>query len=242
MAKYALTIFVKLIFITTLSAQLFTGLNVAPSVGFTQNKILGQPFIGYKPNRFDLELAGSLSLGYKFKYCSINLGINYYLNSNKTKYYSSNSDNRVLLNTNSINLNYFEPIIGIEAPVIKGNKYLISLGIGLAYQIQSATPFSFQSTISLPESTNLGNIMTVQTTLKGTNLNSIERLKYIPRLSYNYVTENKTTLSIGVLFRISSNEVDVWRKVYFNYSNYEFSYNLNSSSIGLAFGITRFLK
>lgn len=242
MVKLAFTIFVKLITITALSAQTFIAFNAVPSFGFSPTKITGKPFIGYKPNKVNLELASSFCIGYKFKYFSLNLGVNYYLNINKTRYYSNESDNKILLNRNSLEITYFEPIIAIETPLIKRNTYRIAVGIGCAYQMQATIPFSLESTIYLPVKANLGDKMIDQFTIEGKNLNRTERIKYLPRITFDYNISKNLVLSTGVLVRVSSDEVEVLRKVNLNNSNYVFKYNLNSSSVGLILSIMYFLK
>jgi hypothetical protein len=242
MAKMALFIFVKLITINALSAQSFIALNAVPSFGFSRTKITGKPFIGYKPNKVNLELASSFYFGYKFKYFSINLGVNYYLNINRTKYYSNDSDNKILLNRNSLEITYFEPIIAIETPLIKRNTYRIEVGIGFAYQMQATIPFSLESTIYLPEKANLGDIMIDQFTINGKNLNRTERIKYLPRITFDYNINKNLVSSTGVLVRVSSDEANVLRNIDLNNSNYVFQYNLNSSSVGLILGIMYILN
>lgn len=242
MAKLAFFIFVKLITMTALSAQSFIAFNAVPSFGFRTTKITGKPYIGYKPNKVNLELASSFSIGYKFRYFSLNLGVNYYLNINRTRYYSNESDSKILLNKNSLEITYFEPIIAIETPLIKKNNYRIAVGIGLAYQMQATIPFSLESTIYLPDNANLGEVMIDQFTIKGKNLNRTERIKYLPRITFDYNIRKNLVLSTGVLVRVSSDEVDVSRKINLNNSNYVFQYNLNSSSVGLILGIMYILN
>jgi hypothetical protein len=242
MSKLAIAILLQIIFSTALNAQTFIAFNAVPCLSLNKDNTSGQTFNGYKIKKLNWAFTTSLSLGRKFTNFSLSLGLNYYLYNTKSEYYSDETKNKLLLNKNSINISYFEPILAIEKNLVEKQYWGLSFSFGLAYQIQSTPYFSLTTTIDLPKSANLGNYMFVKTTIQGTKYNIIERLKYLPKLSYSHNIGKNCLFNAGFLLRISRNEAILTREVNLNNSFYNFKYFLNSSSFGLNLGLVYLIK
>lgn len=238
----AIALLIKIIFGTALKSQIFIEFNAVPGLNFKNYNVIGQPFLGYEPRKNNFAFTSSVLLGYNLNHLNVLFGINYHLLNFKTIYNSSNLNDKIILNHFSLDISYFEPIIEIDKKLIKSQKWEVTFALGFAYQVQFTPDFSFLSTIILPKSANLGDFMNVKTTLLRTELSSLQRLKYMPKLTYCRIINNKWHFNIGIQYRYSRNEAIMTKEVFLNNSSYIFSHNLNSSSLGLNLGLTYQLK
>jgi hypothetical protein len=238
----AIALLIEIISSVSLKSQTFFEFNAVPGLNFKNDNIVGQSFSGYEPRKNNIAFSSSLLLGYKLNHFNVLFGFNYHTINFKSIYYSSNLNDRIVLNHFSRNISYIEPIIAVDKKLIKSQNWGLTFTLGLAYQIQFTSNFSIFSTIILPQSANLGDYMTVKTTSLRTELNVIERLKYLPKLTYCRKIEHKWLLNIGIQYRFAGNEAIMIKEVNLNNSMFKFSHYLNSSSLGLNLGLTYLLK
>ncbi|MCE3295983.1 MAG: hypothetical protein K0R65_1697 [Crocinitomicaceae bacterium] len=180
----------------------------------------------------------SFALNYKqqvYRRIHLNIGAHYHINNYYSRYYYT-TENNDDFNRSKLQFSFFEPNALLEINQISiFNLEGFYLQAGAAYSISKATPITFISTLNHSDTVIITNSITPLTNPK---------FKFLLNIGKTFrLGESHFLLNIGFNLRLSADEEFIVTKIQESTESHQFSYNRNSSYVGLNLGLSyRFKK